>query len=261
MERALPDPDMTSATAWRWGNVEATVNADGTRLTHRTADAQLDVTGGRLVGGPGYAEASAGTRRDLARVGAIVRLREIGRYMIHAAGVVDPKGRGWLLPGDSGAGKSTLAYALARAGWTVLGDDGVVIELAGRTVTALPWKDPLHVSSGLSSEFPELHDHRARAHPRDARQRIPMDARLARAARVSAVLFIERANDLTVARIGALEALGALIRQSPWVMAGDAHSRRHLEALRGVAALPCFHLGHTPAELRTAADVLDRMLA
>src|SRR5262249_50082514 len=43
---------------------------------------------------------------------------------VHAA-CVSSGNRGVLLCGDSGAGKTTMAYACARAGWTLISEDGV----------------------------------------------------------------------------------------------------------------------------------------
>ena len=251
----------TASVAWLCNDVDAITTPDGTDLSHRHAHAQLFVRNGRLVPGQGYAAASRQTRRDLARVGAIVILRAQGRYLVHASGVVDPNGRAWVLSGNSGAGKSTLAYALSRVGWTVLGDDGVLIELRGDEVIAYPWKDPLQVSRRLASEFPELHDHADRTRSGDWRERIPMKAAPARTARVAALVMLERAEERTVARLGALEALAALVRQSPLVMIDDGHSRPHLDALRRTVALPCFRLRHTPAELHGVAPLLHSVLA
>ncbi|MBC7790866.1 MAG: hypothetical protein H7Z74_13035, partial [Anaerolineae bacterium] len=102
---------MSAATVvWRWGQVEASQNGEDLCLAHRDAQAQAWVRQGRVVRGTGYDGASRAVRHDLARTGAIVRLRQRGRYLVHAAGAVDEQGRAWLLAGDSGCGKSTLAY-------------------------------------------------------------------------------------------------------------------------------------------------------
>ena len=251
----------TSSVAWLCNDVDAVTTPDGTDLSHRHHHARLFVRNGRLVAGKGYHAASRQARRDLARVGAIVILRARGRYLVHASGVVDPHGRAWLLSGNSGAGKSTLAYALSRAGWNVLGDDGVVIEVRGDDVVAYPWRDPLQVSHALASQFPELHEHADRVRTSDWRERIPMHAPVAHTARVSALMLLQRADERSVSRLGPLEALAALVRQSPLVMIDDGHARAHLDALRRAVALPCFLLRHTPAELHGVAPLLEGVLA
>jgi hypothetical protein len=251
---------IAEAVAWHWGGVEASETDHGLRLTHHHG-ATLWVRRGRLVRGAGYADASPETRRDLARVGAIVRLRERGCYYVHAAGAVDPQGRAVLLSGDSGAGKSTLAYALARAGWTILGDDGVLIELAGDGVRAHPWRDALRVSSTLAPAFPELGAYVGRAQHGDPRQRVQMPAPAAHGASIAALVFVERSERHAIIRLTTLGALGALVRQSPWVIIDDAYSPTHLAALRRTASLPSFHLQHTEAELFTIGDVLAKAIA
>lgn len=249
---------IAESTAWRWGEVDASPLGPDVCLTHRKAEATMWVRAGRLVRGDGYAGADRSIRRDLARTGAIVRLRQRGRYLVHASGAVDPGGRGWLLSGDSGCGKSTLAYALMRSGWTILGDDGVLIDISGTGITAHGWRAPLEISRELAFLFPELCAHQPR--PGDARRRVPIDVPLARTAPVAALVFVHRAEKHTIAPLTPVAALAALVRQSPWVILGDTYARSHLDALRRTAALPSFRLDHTPAELHTIARVLTQAL-
>ena len=247
--------------AWQWGDVDARDHGDRTCLTHRHADARLWVDGGRLLRGSGYDGAVSAVRQELARVGAIIRLRQRGRYLVHAAGVVDPDGRAWLLSGDSGSGKSTLAYALARSGWTVLGDDGVLIERSGNGLTAHAWREPLRVSQQLADAFPEIDDEALHPAPGDPRNRVPMRMPGARSAPVAALVLIERGATFALRAAAPLAALAALVRQSPWVILGDAYARAHLDLLRHAAAQPVFELRHTRAELDSLATVLLGALA
>jgi hypothetical protein len=251
----------TAALAWQWGDIDASNHGDRTCLTHRHADARLWVNDGRLVRGAGYEGAAATVRQELARVGAIVRLRQRGRYLVHAAGAVDPDGRGWLLAGDSGSGKSTLAYALARTGWTVLGDDGVLLERAGNGLVAHAWRDPLRVSRTLAASFPEVASPSLPAALGDPRQRVSIVTRGARSAPVAAIALIERASEFTIAAAGPVSALAALVRQSPWVILDDAYARPHLELLKQAASQPVFRLRHTVGELHSIAAVLQGVLA
>ena len=248
--------------SWQWGDVVAVCDGNDVELTHRRTGARLSVRDGRLLRGDGYATSAADVRRELARVGAIVRLRQRGRYLVHAAGVVDPSGRAWLLAGDSGSGKSTLGYALTRVGWTSLGDDGVVIERNAGGFHAHAWRDALRVSRLLCGEFPELGKSRSAVAANDPRQRLSLSpGRSASGGRVAAVVFLARGERHSIRPVGPLAALGALIRQSPWVIIEDDHSRRHLDALRHAAMLPAFEIEHTRAELHTIADILTRTAA
>ncbi len=248
---------IADAVSWQWGEVDATCDGNEVELTLRRMGTRLSVRVGRVVRGDGYATASPDVRRELARVGAIVRLRQRGRYLVHAAGAVDPSGRAWLLAGDSGCGKSTLGYALTRAGWTSLGDDGVVIERNDEGFRAHGWRDALRVSRLLSDEFPELGASESAVAANDPRQRLSLSpASMGRGAQIAALVFLARADRHAIRRIGAVAALGALVRQSPWVIIEDDHSRRHLDVLRHAAMLPAFQLEHTRAELHTIANIL-----
>ena len=86
-----------SASRWRRGPVDALTNENGdTLLRHTAARAELHLLGGRLVRGRGYEGASAEARRELARLAAMLRLRQRGRFHVHAAGVVAPDGGAWI---------------------------------------------------------------------------------------------------------------------------------------------------------------------
>jgi len=251
-----------SSLAWAWGGVEAQMVGDATVVRPALArrPVELIVRQGRLARGSGYASAPPALRRGLARMGAILRLRERGRYFVHAAGAVDPRGRAWLLTGDSGSGKSTLTYALARAGWNVLGDDGIVLEVThisgSGSVWAHAWREPLRVSLDLEAHFPDLG---ARAcsdgcasMPGDLRRRIAVSVPFARGAPLAAIVFLARGERDVATPLTPTAALSALIPQSPWVLVADEHASAHLAALGHVAAsVGAFRLEHSSRQLST----------
>jgi hypothetical protein len=245
------------APEWQFNAIQGATIDGGAWLRHLDANAELLVRGGRLVRGRGYDSAPRALRRELARAGAILRLRQRCRYHVHAAGVVDPSGRAYLLAGPTGSGKSTLAYAAARLGWRVLGDDGVIVEIRGDRVTALGWHEPLRVSTTLAPEFPELADRRGTVLVGDARQRSAVPMPTCRTARVAAVLWVEQGPDDRLDLVPPADALLELIRQSAWVLISDGRAAAHLEALRRIAIeVPSYRLVHTPAQLR----VIDQTL-
>ncbi|MFN2398044.1 MAG: hypothetical protein ABR543_05280 [Gemmatimonadaceae bacterium] len=255
MSTLVPRPD------WFFGDVVSHHEGESVRLTHAVERAELIVAAGRLRRGTGYASASASARRSLARVGAMLRLRSLGRHLVHASGVVDPVGRAWILAGDSGSGKSTLAYALSRAGWSVLGDDGVVLDPAGDGLTVYGWNDPLRLSTSLSSHFSELGRFGSLARSGDARGRYPMMVRTALAAPVAAIVFLAQAGQDSCVRLAPCTALALLVRQSPWVFLNDGHSRCHLAALGRIVSLaPAFRLEHSPAQLHAIGGTLMETL-
>jgi hypothetical protein len=249
-----------TAPEWQFNAVQGTTGPDGARLTHLISGAELVVRDGRLIRGAGYRAAPASSRRELARAGAILRLRRHQRYHIHAAGVVDPAGRAWLLVGPTGSGKSTLAYALARSGWAVLGDDGVIVELKPHeTPVALGWREPIRVSRTLNDVFPELGAERAAAHaiPGDARNRTEVFIPVARRAPVAALVWIQQGPVDRITSVAPTQALVDLVRESAWVLIADGGAPAHLEALRRIVTeVPSLRLIHSPAQLRIIEHTL-----
>ena len=250
---------VTRSVKWVWADVEAKSVGTLTELRHLDGGARLTVWDGRLIRGPGYARARRDIRQQLARVGAIVRLRERGKYFVHASGVVDPAGRAWILTGDTGAGKSTLAFALSRAGWRVLGDDGVIVQRSASSMVAHPWRDPLRVSLGLAPRYRMLDEIAEVPLPYDERRRVPVHAPTARSAPIAGVLLLEQSPEHRLARVSASTALPALVRQSPWVMLGDSAAAAHYDALQAlVHTVPVFHLAHGASDLDTIATTIGR---
>jgi len=180
---------------------------------------------------------------------------------VHASGVVSPEGRAWIFTGVSGSGKSTMAYALARRGWRLLGDDSVIVEphSSDAGVTAYAWRETLLVSANVAPAFPELVDADARAIPGDARRRFPVDVAVAHSAPVAAVICLEQGSDDALTPIPAVAALVELVRQSAWVLIPDEGARPHLEGLRAlVTRVPAFRLVHSPRQLHAIEATLGQ---
>jgi hypothetical protein len=246
-------------TSWRYGPIDGVTTGDDTLLMHTEERAMLHLRKGRLSPGRGYRSAPPNVRRELRRLGAIFQLRERGLFHVHAAGIAAPDGRAWLLAGESGSGKSTLTYALARAGWKVLGDDGVAIERRDGEVLVHPSREPIDVSIELADAFPELRAAAERVDWSDPRHRAPVDAPTgyASAAPVRALAIVARSSrdELTIA--SPTDVLAALVRQSPTVLLNDAHAARQLTTLAAlVNAVPVFHLRHSPRQLHRIATTL-----
>jgi hypothetical protein len=251
------DPLMSSSR-WRSHGVEGVTSDAVSTLRHLGENAELLVSGGRLSRGKGYESASRGARQSLARVGAVLRLRQHNRYYVHASGVVNRKGLATIFVGDSGSGKSTLAFALARQGWSMLGDDGVVLEPVADTVLVHGWRSLSLISASLSSAFPELRGREAEAIAQDDRQRIPLAVPNVSHARLGALVFIRQGASGSLAPCGQAHALTGLMRQSPWVLLGDESSSTHFAALGRIAgSVPSFEFVHGQAELLRIGELFD----
>ena len=73
-----------------------------------------------------------------------------GDMIIHAAGL-ERNGKAVVLLGDSGRGKSTLSLNLASAGWNLLGDDSIRLELRGDRLWAWPSYPGLRVHPDVAA--------------------------------------------------------------------------------------------------------------
>jgi hypothetical protein len=246
-------------THWRVDGVEGvSLSDDVTLLRDLEHGAELSVADGRLARGIGYDRALRDTRHSLARTGAILRLRQRNRFYVHASGVVDPNGRAFVFVGESGSGKSTIAFALARRGWTLLGDDGVVLEPLADSTIVHGWRSPLLVSASLERFFPELEGSASRAVAGDVRGRVPCKVDSSARATLSSLVFVSQCSSGSLRPCGAYEALMLLIRQSPWVLLGDRYSREHFAALQQiVAGTRTLSFSHGPAELMRIGEFFE----
>jgi hypothetical protein len=161
-------------------------------------------------------------------------LGRIDRALVHAAAVVDAGGRGWLLVGDTHSGKTTTCATLVAAGWRYVADDQVVLDASPSGLEAEGWPRDAHLDRGWSSG-------------RVTRTRTAADLSTIRAdawqdrVRVHGAWFTSVDADRPTAarRIAPADALGRLIRQSPWLLADSATAASGLALLSRVAAMPC----------------------
>jgi hypothetical protein len=164
-------------------------------------------------------------------VSAALLLASLGRALVHAAAVVDPVGAAWLLAGDSRAGKSTTCATLATAGWAYLSDDQVVLATdAAGEVRVEGWLRPFH----LDSTGPPPGQERREVLPSElGLHRWQRNARLGGV--ILPVVIPSKPTELRSLRPA--DALGGLVRQSPWLLACPHSAPRVLGLLeRAVSA-------------------------
>lgn len=235
---APPPVRPAEARTLRLGKVDAWVDGDGALLAgasgvHGTirldaGDAELRVPGDAEADAVGWDLYSAAT------LACALLLGRMGRALVHAAAVAPPGCRAWLLVGDAWAGKTTTCANLVRAGWNYVSDDHVVLhrDAEGRVaVEGLP--RPFHLDQGW--ETGAVHHRRGSTDPRE---RFPGAWR--RTAPLAGLLFprVHADEPTALAPAGAGDALAALLRQSPWLLADRGCAPRVLALLRDAAQLP-----------------------
>ncbi len=168
-------------------------------------------------------------------VSAALLLASLGRALLHAAAVVDPDGVAWLLAGDSRAGKSTTCATLATAGWAYLSDDQVVLATdAAGEVRVEGWLRPFHLDSAAPPP--------GQGPTSERREVLPSELglhRWQRSARLGGVILpvVIPSKPTELQALRPADALGGLVRQSPWLLACPHSAPRVLGLLeRAVSA-------------------------
>jgi hypothetical protein len=167
-------------------------------------------------------------------VAASLLLGRLSRALVHAAAVVPPGGEGWLLVGDARAGKTTTCATLLSGGWSYVSDDHVVLRRGTSGILEVEgWPRPFHLDGGWERGEPLGH-----REPVDPRRRWP--GRWRRSAPVAGLLFprVAAGEATRLEAIDGAEALAALLRQSPWLLADRRAAPAVLALLRDAAALP-----------------------
>ena len=165
-------------------------------------------------------------------------LGRMHRALVHAAGIVAPDGGAWLLAGDARAGKSTTSVNLIAAGWRFVSDDNVVLFRGpGGAAWVEGWPRRFHLDEGWEEGVP-----RHRRGEVDPHERWP--GQWVRTAPLAGLLYPRVAADrpTELSPVAASEALGALMRQSPWLLADRACAPEILASLRAACELPAYAL-------------------
>jgi len=240
--RGDPLPPPAAPPALRLGTADAWVEGDVAVLAGRAAgcSGSVDLRAGRaeLRAPPGAAGDEARWELySMASLACALLLNRMGRTLAHAAGVVAPDGGAWLLVGDTHAGKSTTAANLLRCGWGYVSDDNVVLARGSKGIEVEGWPRHFHMDEGWEAGAPL-----GRRGAVDPRERWP--GQWTDAAPLAGLLFprVEPAQPTALARCPPGEALAALLRQSPWLLADRGSAPAVLALLRDAAARPAFTL-------------------
>jgi len=176
---------------------------------------------------------------------------------VHGA-CVARNGAGVLLCGNSGAGKSTLAYACARAGWTFVADDTVML-VGGRVGLGKPQARFCHDAPQF---FPEFAGYAARQRPNG---KIAMEVALSDVAEVQTALrcsidqivFLERRPGIAASAepLTSDGVLDSLLSDGPSY--GNEVLARHAAAIREIASMPAWRMRYDTLE--GAIQLLDKL--
>lgn len=164
-------------------------------------------------------------------------LGRLERTLVHAAAIVAPDGRAWLLPAGTFSGKTSTVVSLVRHGWDFVSDDHVVLGRDRAAIRVEGWLRKFNLDLGYE-----------RRESRGVRRRVEPEGfgpgRWRRAAPLAGLLLprVEAALPTELTPATAADALSAVLPQSPWLMADPATAPAVLALLRQAAEMPAFRL-------------------
>jgi hypothetical protein len=201
-------------------------------------------------------------------------LRRHSLFELHSGAVIDPAtGAGVLIIGPSGSGKSTLTVQLAEAGWPFLTDDVLLLSRQRGDVVAWPLRRCFAITSETfaASNFLQTRTALDYAHAQreDKKQFAPHSvfaAEFRESCRVRTLLFSEvcGAEQSSVQRLSAGDAMARLIRMNPWSCYDRATAADHLSVLSALAkqsAAFALRAGRDLLEATVAASVIGKLTA
>lgn len=167
---------------------------------------------------------------ELARVTSFAvcaALRRFGMFDLHGAGVVAPETEtGVLIVGPSGSGKSTLTSQLARAGWSYLSDDELLLSLSGEEIEARGFRSFFALAANEKSNLKSCFE------PASV-----FDAPRAERVTPRFLLFtsISGTNETQLHELTQAETMSRLIRACPWATYDTAIAAPNLQLLSRLA--------------------------
>lgn len=204
------------------------------RIDAATARARIDVPAGAMEDDTMAAHADV---YAMLTVSAAFVLGLKGMALVHAGAVTDRMGRAWIVVGDSQSGKTSTCTALADAGWSFLADDQIVLAADGGELVVWGWPRAAHLDRGWEEGVI--------TGERDVVSILARwPSRAVHAAPLCGVLLPRvRATEPTGAsRIHAADALAAMIRQSPWLVADARIAARVLPVLESASRQTAYDL-------------------
>lgn len=224
------------------GSVTLWLPAGGTRAVLRGARAGaggvVDLLAGEarlIVSGEEDAESS--DLYSMLTLSAALLLGRLERTPVHAAAVIAPNGKAFLLSGDARAGKSTTTVNLITAGWDYLSDDQIVLLREGADIGVEGWPRPFHLDEGWEEGVST-----GRRRTIDSAGLGPGSLR--RSAILGGSFFPVVCPDepTHLVPISAAQAFAGLFRQTPWLLVDRGSADALLPLLTAAASRPAFRL-------------------
>jgi hypothetical protein len=197
-------------------------------------------------------------------------LRRCGLLQLHSAGIVEPATRsGVLIVGDSNSGKSSLTVRLARAGWSYLSDDMLLLHESGQTVLARALRRVFSVSAGsiAGCDLPRLEDALGSPVNSDPSKRsldpsVVFPGRFNESCEPAVVIFpdIAREGHTRIESLKRSDALLRFLKVSPWACF-DADGKSYLRLVERLVRQTRAFAVHAGRDLLEDVTLAPRLVA
>jgi len=174
---------------------------------------------------------------ELARVTSFAvcaALRRFGVFELHSAGVVLPQSNdGVLIVGPSGSGKSTLTLQLAKAGWSYLSDDELLLSFAREEIEARGFRSFFALApASVAATANDASRLKTCFEPASVFAAPPVPQAVPRFVFFTSV---SGTNETRLFELGQAETMTRLLRACPWATYDTAVADPHLQLLSQLA--------------------------
>ncbi|MEP6833629.1 MAG: hypothetical protein ABJB74_09550, partial [Gemmatimonas sp.] len=244
--------------------IQAGPGVDNVRLTWELAPAIAIVhptePEAELWLSPAALRQIADAERSFLLIVLVFILRRLGWYHVHAAALIDPMGRGWLIAGNSHCGKSTTTALLATRGWKVGTDDIGFLGWSGDRVSLMGVRGRIALRPGgaalLGAKGGLVMDRRNKEGflPEE------LGSSWAPVVAPEILAFPNIGAQTAMTASSPRETLSSIVKLSHWVLYESVHAQEYLDVLGAVARQSrCFALTLGP-DLFDEPDLLKDLV-
>ncbi|MGV3707655.1 MAG: hypothetical protein ACO1Q7_02360 [Gemmatimonas sp.] len=192
-------------------------------------------------------------------------LRRLGWYHVHAAALVDPQGRGWLIAGNSNCGKSTTTALMASRGWKIGTDDIGFLAMRDGKVSLMSVRTRIALRPGgvalLGETLADADGLRMEQRKKDGYWPEEVGGSWAPIVTPEILAFPTIGQRTALSRSAPRATLSAIVTWSNWVLYESVFAQEYLDVLGEVARQSrCFDLTLGP-DLFDDPDLLEKLVS
>jgi hypothetical protein len=203
--------------------------------------------------------------RSFLLIALVFVLRRLGWYHVHAAALVDPQGRGWLIAGNSNCGKSTTTALMASRGWKIGTDDIGFLAMRDGKVALMSVRTQIALRPGgkamLGNTISDVDSVSMERRNKDGYWPEEVGGSWVPIVVPEILAFPSIGAHTALTRSAPRATLSAMVTWSNWVLYESVFAQEYLDVLGAVARQSrCFDLTLGP-DLFDNPDLLERLVS